>query len=155
MKKLDLGQAANTLASVGVIVGILLLVYELNQNRDMMRAQTRNDVAGMLVNLMVVEASVPEVTNMVTKQEAGQQLTASEKRSFDMLLGAYWRYRENVHYQYRNGLYDEEEYLALRAAWVQGVNSNEMVRDNYCERRSQSPPAFVAEMDSQLDRPCE
>ena len=48
MKKLDLGQIAHLLGNLGVIVGILLLVYELNQNRSMMPAQTRNSIARRL-----------------------------------------------------------------------------------------------------------
>jgi hypothetical protein len=36
-------------ANVGVLVGLLLLVFELNQNRDMIRAQTRNEMAAGIV----------------------------------------------------------------------------------------------------------
>ncbi len=45
MKKLDLGQTTLMLGNLGVILGILLLVYELFQNRQTMEAQTRNSIA--------------------------------------------------------------------------------------------------------------
>ena len=45
MKRFEVGQALQLLGNFGVIVGILLLVYELNQNRDMMMAQTRNELS--------------------------------------------------------------------------------------------------------------
>lgn len=44
MKKLDMGQSLGILANVGVLFGILLLVYELNQNRQMMEAAVRRHV---------------------------------------------------------------------------------------------------------------
>ena len=46
MKKIDLGQTLGILANVGVVFGILLLAYELNQNRQMMEAQTGRVVWG-------------------------------------------------------------------------------------------------------------
>jgi hypothetical protein len=45
MKKLDLAQTLQLVGNAGVIIGILLLVYELAQNREMMRAQTRNELS--------------------------------------------------------------------------------------------------------------
>ena len=50
MKKIDLGQTLGIVANVGVIAGILLLAYELNQNRQMMQAQTRNAISETIVN---------------------------------------------------------------------------------------------------------
>jgi len=37
MKKIEFGQAIAVFANIGVLVGILLLAYELNQNRQMMQ----------------------------------------------------------------------------------------------------------------------
>jgi hypothetical protein len=50
MKKIDLNQGVNTLANLGVIAGIVFLALEINQNSEMMRAQTRNEVANALTN---------------------------------------------------------------------------------------------------------
>ena len=52
MKKLDFGQTLQLLGNLGIIVGILLLVYELNQNRHMMMAQTRNELAQEVTNIL-------------------------------------------------------------------------------------------------------
>ena len=47
-------------ANLGVLAGIILLVFELNQNRAMMRAQIRNEVAVQLIDLMSQVAIDPE-----------------------------------------------------------------------------------------------
>ncbi len=54
MKKIDLGQTIGVLANIGVIIGILLLVYELSQNRQMMKAQTRNEIAQSTYELLTL-----------------------------------------------------------------------------------------------------
>ncbi len=43
MRKLDLGQTVGILANVGVLIGVLLLVYELSLNRHIVEAQTRDE----------------------------------------------------------------------------------------------------------------
>ena len=59
MKKVDLGQAITILANVGVIAGILLLAYELNQNQRMMQAQTRSQISDTLVNMLSQDMAIP------------------------------------------------------------------------------------------------
>ena len=53
MKRLDLGQALQLVGNVGVIIGILLLVYELNQNREMVRGQTRNELSQAVTTMLL------------------------------------------------------------------------------------------------------
>ena len=43
MKKIDIGQSLQTIANLGVLLGILLLVYELTQTRELARAQFNID----------------------------------------------------------------------------------------------------------------
>ena len=71
------------------------------------------------------------------------------------LEGAFWRYRENVHYHYRNGLYEDSEYFAQRETWIGEVNSEDDSRATYCARRASMSDAFTAEIYGLLERPCE
>ena len=155
MKRIDLGQTITILANLGVLIGILLLVYELAQNREMVQAQTRNSVAEMVVNLLALEAGDPGIAEIMVKLGSGRPLTRGEMERFQVLQWAYWRYRENVHYQYRNGLYDEDEYLALRAVWLRDVNADETRRAIYCESLFQRSPALADEINGLMERPCE
>ena len=149
MKKIDLGQTLQLLGNAGVIVGILLLVYELNQNRQMMQAQTRNAISETIVDRLLGEADNPDLAAINLKAEAGERMTALETRRYQLIWQATFRYWENVNYQYRNGLYDDSEYLAHREAWRQ-IASAPRVRDLWCERRSRYADEFVAEMDGLL-----
>ena len=89
MKKIDLGQIVGTLANLGVLLGILLLVYELSQNREMMRAQTRQSVAELLVNLLAMESTDPLLPEIQVKRLSGENLTPVEEYRLDTYTEAY------------------------------------------------------------------
>ena len=155
MKKIDLGQTITVLANLAVLFGILLLAYELTQNREMTRAQTRQSIAELLVNLIKTDATDPLLPEIHIKRISGQTLTAVEEYRLESYHEAFWRYRESVHFQYRNGLYDEDEYLALRAVWIRNIEADDWYRGIYCERRNRQTPELTAEIDSLMTIPCE
>jgi hypothetical protein len=61
-----------------------------------------------------------------------------------------FRYHENVHYQYRQGLYDESEYFAHREAWRVFFDLSKTAAKNWCDYRELVSPEFRAEIDSLL-----
>jgi len=114
MNKINLGQTAAILANVGVLVGILLLVYELNQNRQMMQAQTRSAIADGITEFLVNIGSDPELSELWALGGAGTSLDEGQYRQFSALMTGFLRYLEGAHYQYRNGLYEQNEFETQR-----------------------------------------
>ncbi len=53
---------------------------------------------------------------MLRRAGRGEQLTDDEHLQFQLRSNALLRYWEDVHYQYRLGLYDEVEYERQKAA---------------------------------------
>ena len=104
-------------ANLGVLVGIVLLLIELDQNRDMMRAQTRHQLAMGLVELQITTGTNQQLVELMERAANGEELVGAEGRQVWLRFNALIRYWENVHYQYRQGLYDEIEYVAQREAW--------------------------------------
>ena len=146
MKKIDLGQTLLLLGNAGVIIGILLLGYELNQNRDMMRAQTRNELSQGLIEILLELANDDEDASIYLRGSKGEDLTEVESERFRLISIAQLRYHENVYYQYRNGLYDDSEYFAQRELWRNEVFNNKGMVDVWCPRRSGFSAEFVAEV---------
>ncbi len=146
MKKIDLGQTLLLLGNAGVIIGILLLGYELNQNRDMMRAQTRNELSQGLIEILLELANDDEDASIYLRGSKGEDLTEVESERFRLFSIAQLRYHENVYYQYRNGLYDDSEYFAQRELWRNEVFNNKGMVDVWCPRRSGFSAEFVAEV---------
>lgn len=155
MKKLDLGQTLGIVANVAVLLGILLLVYELAQNRQMMRAQTRTVISDGLQTFLTAVGSDPQTSSVYVRgnhgeaRRFGNELTEAESAQYALLVNAILSYFENVHYQYRNGLYEEFEFNAQREAWRR-VFSQEGFAGVWCLVRHERSPEFAMEVDELL-----
>lgn len=154
MKKIDLGQTIAIVANLAVLIGILLLVLELNQTSQATEGQTRNDIANQQISLILQRAINPALADLNMKARAGELLTDLEDAQLQAYLMAFWRYRENASYQYRKGLFDEDEYDAIRESWRENLNGEPTERAAFCRMRSSMVPAFVAEVDTLLENPC-
>ena len=149
MKKLDLGQALQLLGNAGVIVGILLLVYELNQNRQMMQAQTRNELSQGIIQILLAFTDDEESASLWNRGQLGHELTEDELARYRRMAVAELRYHENVHYQYRQGLYDESECEAHREQWKRLFGEKGRV-GVFCTARPGLSPEYVAEIEGLL-----
>jgi len=135
-------------ANIGVLLGLLLLALELNQNREMMRAQTRHDMAMGIVDLLQVPAGNEQLADLMYRAETGGELTPQEQYRFNMRSNALLRYWENAHYQYRVGLYDDVEFSKQKEAWRSALQRSAGMRTYWCDVRTLYSPEYMAEMDA-------
>ena len=139
-------------ANIGVLIGIILLVIELDQNREMVRAQTRNDISQQIESRLLTLASNSQLTNVTRRAAAGEELSADEERQAYLYTSANLRGWENMHYQYRHGMFDEVEFKAEKTAWRFLINSNKLFPRVWCPTRQNYSPDFVAEIESIFDK---
>ena len=137
-------------ANLAVLIGIALLVFELQQNRQIVRAQTRAEISSELTNLLSQVAGDPQLANLIRRADNGDDLTPDEAKQYAHRSAAMFRYFENVHYQFRQGLYDESEYLAHKDAWRVFFANSKTAAMNWCDYREMVSPEFRAEIDSLL-----
>lgn len=150
MKKIEVGQTIGALANVGVIVGIVFLVFELQQNREMMRAQTRNELSQGIVELMTLVSTDADLANLRRRADSAEELTEDEAYRYRAFTRAMFRYWENVHYQHRLGLYDQAEFEKQRGAWARYAARSKAMVDFWCEIGDDFSPEFAAEMNGVL-----
>ncbi len=141
-----LGVAAN----LGALVGLLLVVVQLRQNRDLMRAQVRHELASGATNVLLQTAVNPQLASVMRRANAGDSLTLDEAVQFRSRSNALLRYAEDVHYQFRQGLYDEEEFTRQKRAWKLSFDRSQAFSRYWCEVRELYSPRFAATMDSLL-----
>lgn len=153
-KQINLGQVLTIGANLGVIAGILLLAFELNQNRALMQAQTRSDISQNFTQIMFHFATEDRVSDILFRGTAGEQLTEAEEIRFRQLVWGQLGAMENVHYQYRNGLFEDAEYLAQRTRWKFGFFGSEAVVEVWCLVNTAYSPEFVEEINELLDQAC-
>ena len=137
-------------ANLGVLVGIVLLLIELDQNRDMMRAQTRHQLAMGLVELQITTGTNQQLVELLERADNGEELGGAERRQVWLRFNALVRYWENVHYQYRQGLYDEVEFAKQKEAWRETFEYGPAITAFWCNSRLFYSPEFMAELDSLL-----
>lgn len=145
MKKIDVGRTISILSNIGVLIGIVLLVFELNQSRQMMRAQTRTEIAQGSIAALNLRGTNSEVRGLCKRASSDEGLPQSERAQFSLLVSAVFRYHENVYYQYRLGLYDEAEFDAQRNAWRE-IYDQRGPAIVWCRNRGTFSPDFVAEI---------
>ena len=132
-------------ANVGILIGIMLLLLELEQNSTMMRGQTRNEVSSELINLMSQVVENRDIAELIDRANSGEELTPVESIQYEHREVAMFRYFENVHYQYRQGLYDESEFSTQREAWRRYASPARI--KFWCDYRLTVSLEFRAEMD--------
>lgn len=147
MKKIDFGQAVGILGNIAVVIGILLLVYELNQNRQMMQAQTRSNIAHGITDFLVTIGSDERLSTLWSLGAAGEPLDEAQSRQFELLMAGFLRYLEDVHYQNRNDLYAQDEF-STQMEQIRRVFAAPGTRRYWCER----PIVLSREFTSEIDR---
>ena len=138
-------------ANIGVLFGIVFLIVELNQTSEMNRGETRNQVASELSELLRDVGNNPQLAELIVKAENGDVLTPAESMQYRQRILSMLRYFENVHYQYRQGLYDEAEFSTQKEAWRKVYASSKITVDIWCEYRVTFSPDFRREFDNLLD----
>ena len=136
-------------ANVGVILSIMFLAYQIGEQRALMKAQTRTAISSEAIGLLVSEATDEGLLSAERRSNDSEELSPDDRFRLDRISRAYFRYWENAHYQYRNGLYDETEFAGSREAWKKRLG-RPGVAAVWCEVAEQYSAAFVAEVEPLL-----
>ena len=142
-----------TLAAVGVIASMVFVGWEIRQSTTVARAATRNEVAVQIVDLLRDVSTDPLLADIMGRRHNGEELSEAENRQFNHRATAMFRYFENVHYQYRQDLYAESEYMTQREAWRSFLRA-EGYEENWCSGRDLYSPEFRVAFDDLLPNGC-
>ena len=137
-------------ANIGVLIGIVLLVVELDQNRDMMRAQTRNEIARATQDMLVSWAGNPELADIFVRANRGEELSPSEQYMVAIRNETVLRHIENLHYQYRQGLYDQSEFNSSTERFSQLLRHQPSLLGHWCATRTAFSTEFLEYFQSML-----
>ncbi|MEO8455871.1 MAG: hypothetical protein ABI454_12005 [Sphingomicrobium sp.] len=137
-------------ANIVTVVGLVIVVFQLYENQRMTRAQTRHELASTIVTILSDTANNPQLAGVIYRGSKGLPLTPVEQFQFELRSNALLRYWEDVHYQFRMGLYDEEEFDRHRDAWAATIRQSKGFLEYWCRVRQLYSPAFANEMNRLL-----
>jgi hypothetical protein len=133
-------------ANIAVLLGIALLVVELRQNQDVMRAQTRNDITQGELTLLLSTAENRELADIVVRANNGEELTAVEQLRNGLRSESTFRLWQNVHFQGRNGTYDAEEFSKHLDTMEEVLHGSRTFVEYWCRKRQIYPAQFQEEI---------
>lgn len=145
-----ISSAISLTANIVTVVGLVIVVLQLYQSQRMTRAQTRHELSSVIVTILSDTANNPQLAGVIYRGAKGLPLTPVEQFQFEERSNAVLRYWEDVHYQYRMGLYDEEEFDRHRDAWAATIRQSKGFVEYWCRVRQLYSPAFANEMNRLL-----
>ena len=130
------------LANLGVLAGLILVAFELDQTNDLMAAQDRYNRLSALTasqNLYLQNVDTVAITNKVA---AGDELTPGEQLALDIVRRNSMRLREWTYRELPIGELPIEQ-------WKRGLDSIG-VRDFWAQEKDEYDAEFVVFIDSQI-----
>jgi hypothetical protein len=117
MMKIDFGRSINTLANVGVIVGIIFLAYELRQNTNVARSSAMQAIAQLTYEHNIRVATDPNLRLLqdTLDEEGAAGLSPAQKRQAFAVFAALMVLQQNRFEQMQLGILDEESVLNIGA----------------------------------------
>ena len=112
-------------ANVGVIASIIFLGVEMQQNTDMMKSQTRNSIVENQLTFYEGVIDNPDFAAVVNDLRLDAELYqpgSTERIQYQFFAMSQFRMWENEWYQYKMGLFDEEEFNSRVNTWKTNIN---------------------------------
>jgi hypothetical protein len=116
----DLGNIGELIAAIGVIASLIYLAVQIRQNTRWLRASTHHSLTSLTAELNRVIEENPDMARIMrVGTQDFAQLSPDERLRFNTNLGSRFRHHENLYYQYRSGMLDEQQFSGLRRrfAW--------------------------------------
>ena len=139
-------------ANLGVLIGIIFLIVEVQQNNLIARSQIRMDIAGAMRENIDMFRS-PEAISITAKMIRGDQLNLEDRIFLTTTYRSEIRAWENAAYQYSIGFLDEEEIEIYRSTWkARAASCKEPIGrefySTYQQFRAELRPSFRTEFDA-------
>ena len=115
MKLKEVGDLANLLAAVGVIISLLFVGYEIRQNTSESRAAGAAAVGDNLREVLLTRAQSPSLAEAVEAGRTGESMTVAQDSQYRAYMIALIRTVEDAYIQYEAGRLSEDQ-LNVRLA---------------------------------------
>ena len=137
------GNVAELISAVGVIVTLAYLGVQVRQNSITTRANIRQVLAGQQIDHVRHIVNEPNLRAVMAKVTAGEPLTADESQVYGSFAIAGLRLFESCHAQWEYGVLSAEDWAAVRARYAPGLRVKEFAHE-FLRRPDTFNPRFAA-----------
>ena len=111
MKLENLGNWLQISASIGIVIGLVLVIWELRQSQDIARAQMVDSTFGHIADLDIAELGEEPAPIQAKACEQPKELTRADLIVLDaFFVGTLDRFRRQIHISRRSDFYDDENW---------------------------------------------
>ena len=148
MKSTSWKGTADIVGVAAIVLGLMLVAYELRQNTLTLRAQTRDSMTEKQMMFSGWIGTSEYAANVLLRGAEGQLESGTpEYYSYGFLIHGIFREWENSFYQYEQGLFDKSEFEPRRIRWRANMTLPGY-RYYWAGSEEMFAPGFRAEIDS-------
>ncbi len=150
MKLKDVGDLANLLAGVGVIISLLFVGYQIRQNTEEARAASAAAVGDNFRELVLARAQSASLAAAVEAGRRGEDVTPVQRSQYTAYVLALTRTVEDAFIQYQAGRLDEDQLQVRLAAARFDLSGDGAQRREGFRRQGVFSEAFLDWLDEEL-----
>ena len=135
-------------ANIGVIMGLALLAYEVNQSTKVAISAVSQGLTEQSLDFFSLKIDSDTVAKATYKRRLGVELDDYEE--YQLAQHQYYNFRvfENAFLQYRRGLYDDSEWEKYQRIIANIFRTNPIARDMWDRTESEWTVEFLAEVNA-------
>jgi len=137
-------------ANIGVVIGLALLVYEINQNTEMMQAQINQNRTDTAISEQQAVFNSDYVPALDVKIRSGEALSDEELIRYEHIFRAFNRNMDNQLWQYSHGFLGENIPYSIRRAVRIEIAGNKLGMAAWDETKRIYSSEYVAFVDDAI-----
>jgi hypothetical protein len=131
-------------ANFGVLIGLILLVYEVRQNADLMRAQINQSRTDTALFQQYSVSDTDYIAPILAKVGRGEQLSDEEMLRYDARMRAFNRNQDNNLWQYNQGYLGENIPASIRGGVRDVIGGSELGMTTWDRQKYSYTEDYVA-----------
>lgn len=139
----ELGSLGELIASIAVVVSLVMLVFQLRSNTQALRSASYQSIHDAEDRFYSDLANDPVLARLWKQTSDGlDNATEADRPRMEMMIERYIFLLQNVHYQRRKGMVDDEMWTAWDEGWVEFIAMNKGFQEVYASNQAVYTPPF-------------
>ena len=129
-------------ANIGVLLGILFLVFELRQNTVASRAEAASNYQDSFSEIELFIARDAEFAALLEAGRNGDDLSSVDQFRLTVFYGNVLRTWQNAHFQHEAGSLNRDLWLSIRSRFATILTEDRGLSEHWVNHQSEFTPAF-------------
>ncbi len=131
-------------ANIGVVIGLVLPIIEIDQNTDMMRAQINQARTDTATDEQLAYFNADYLPAILVKRNRGEQFSDEEMIRYTASFRALMRNQDNNHWQYNQGILGENIPRSIRGFARGVIGSDKIATETWDSMKYSFTDEYVA-----------